>query len=69
MKKMMLWYSELYPYAFGYAILVTFAHMYCFSTGNIPNTHVAFLLWTFSLIIGLTSLSCHYAIKTKREQR
>lgn len=59
MKKIISWYSNLYPYAIGLLMLESTANVYCLSIGNIPSDiGTALILWVLLSIIGLTSFLC-----------
>ena len=59
MKKILIWYSKIYPYAIGLLIMASTICSHSLSKGNLPsNGWLAFILWAVLIIIGLTSYAC-----------
>jgi len=58
MKKIILWYSSLYPYIFGLLVMASMAYIYCLSSGHVPNTDLALVCWIALVLMGLSSFMC-----------
>lgn len=65
MKKLMFWYSGIYPYAFAFCIILSILNLYTLSMGNFPNTKFVLLLWTSFLLVGCSSFICKKKIQNK----